>query len=37
VKKSMKIFLCVMTPLTIATSMNMAHRPAIQRPQITGM
>ena len=28
VKKSAKIFLCVITPLTMATSMNMAHSPA---------
>ena len=37
VKKSMKIFLCVMTPLTIATSMNIAQKPASQRPHSTGM
>jgi len=37
VKKSVKIFLCVMTPLTMATSMNMAQKPASQRPHRTGM
>ena len=36
VKKSMKIFLCVITPLTMATSMNIAAAPASQRPQSTG-
>ena len=37
VKKSAKIFLWVITPLTMATSMNIAHRPTIQRPHIAGM
>ncbi|MNI43605.1 hypothetical protein D3C73_979400 [compost metagenome] len=37
VKKSAKIFLWVMTPLTMATSMNIAHTPTIQRPHIAGM
>ena len=37
VKKSVKIFLCVMTPLTMATSMNIAQSPAIQRPHIGDM
>ena len=33
VKKSAKIFLCVMTPLMMATSMNMPAMLASQRPQ----
>ena len=37
VKKSIKIFLCVITPLTMATSMNMAQKLASQRAQSTGM
>lgn len=37
VKKSVKIFLCVMTPLMMATNISMVAKPTIQRPQIRGM
>ena len=37
VKKSLKIFLCVMTPLMMAMSITMVATPTIQRPQIRGM
>ena len=36
-KKSVKIFLCVITPLMMATSMNMVAMPTIQRAQMRGM
>lgn len=36
VKKSLKIFLWVITPLTIATSMNMVATQISQRAQIRG-
>ena len=37
VKKSVKIFLCVMTPLTMATNITIVATPTIQRPQMRGM
>ena len=37
VKKSLKMRLCVTMPLKIATSMNIAQKPTIQRAQIAGM
>ena len=37
VKKSTKIFLWVMTPLTMAMSMNIAAMPASHLPHTTGM
>ena len=36
VKKSLKMRLWVITPETIATSMNIAQSPANHRPQMTG-
>ncbi|MCY1429525.1 hypothetical protein D9M71_454460 [compost metagenome] len=36
VKKSAKIFLWVITPLTMATSMNIVQKQTNQRAQITG-
>ncbi|MEC5162710.1 hypothetical protein RCH08_003879 [Janthinobacterium sp. CG_S6] len=32
----MKMRLCVITPLAMETSMNMAHKPTIQRGQMAG-
>ena len=37
VKKSLKIFLCVTIPLTIATSIIIVANPTSHRAQITGM
>jgi len=37
VKKSLKIFLWVITPLTMATSMNSVAAPTSQRAQMRGM
>ncbi|MCY1512029.1 hypothetical protein D9M68_464740 [compost metagenome] len=37
VKKSLKMRLCVTMPLTMATSMNIAQKPTIQRAQSAGM
>ena len=36
VKKSLKIRLCVITPLTMATNMNIAQKPMIQRAHCAG-
>jgi hypothetical protein len=37
VKKSLKMRLCVTMPLKIATSMNIAQKPTIQRAHSAGM